>query len=56
MPPPQEPEDDIQSIPEFQPGQLTTADDLNRLVDALKQLDRRLESLETYCRLVRSKS
>lgn len=56
MPPPDEPESDIQSIPAFQSGQLMTADDLNQLVDALKQLDRRLASLEVYCRTERPKA
>ena len=38
--------DDIQAIPPFEPGQLITAADFNRLVDALKALDRRLSALE----------
>jgi hypothetical protein len=56
MPPPDEPESDIQSIPAFQSGQLMKAYDLNRLVDALKQLDRRLASLELYYRTERPKA
>jgi hypothetical protein len=55
MPPPDKPEDDIQSIPPFYNGQITTAGDLNRLVDALKQLDRRLASLEDHCRAASAK-
>jgi hypothetical protein len=37
---------DIQAIPVFAAGDLITADELNRLVDALKALDRRLAELE----------
>ena len=51
MPPPDKPDDDIQGLPEFYAGQVATADDFNRLVDALKQLDRRLAKLENHCGL-----
>ena len=44
-------DDDIQGIPPFYIGQVMTADDLNRLVDALKQLDGRLDQLERHCGL-----
>jgi hypothetical protein len=37
---------DIQSIPPFEPNQLITAPQLNRLVEALKALDSRLAKLE----------
>ena len=40
----------ISEIPEFEPGQLTTSDDLNRLVAALKELDRRLARIEKRLR------
>ncbi len=36
----------IQAIEEFPNGLLLTADDLNELVEALKELDRRLSLLE----------
>ena len=39
----------IQAIERFGPSQLITADDLNELVDALKELERRLTDLETRC-------
>ncbi|MDB5691000.1 MAG: hypothetical protein JWO81_63 [Alphaproteobacteria bacterium] len=37
---------DVQAIPAFAPGDLVTTEQLNRLVDALKALDRRLAELE----------
>ena len=36
----------IQSIAKFQHGDLLTASDFNEIIDALKQLDRRLSKLE----------
>ena len=36
----------IQAIQPFEPGHLITAEDLNELVDAIKELDRRLRALE----------
>lgn len=36
----------IQALPRFGPGQLVTADDLNALLDAIRELDRRLARLE----------
>lgn len=36
----------IQAIEPFEPNQLITAADLNELVEAIKELDRRLSSLE----------
>ena len=39
----------IQAIERFAPSQLITADELNELVDALKELERRLSDLETRC-------
>jgi hypothetical protein len=36
----------IQAIQQFGPGHLITAEDLNELVDAIKELDRRLRALE----------
>jgi hypothetical protein len=38
--------EDIQAMPPFEAGQLITAADLNRLVEAMKALDRRLVRLE----------
>ena len=49
--PADQPDDDIQGIPPFYIGQVMTADDLNRLLDALKQLDGRLAHLEQHCGL-----
>ena len=36
----------IQAIARFEPGNLLGADDINELVDAIKELDRRLSRLE----------
>lgn len=36
----------IQALERFEHGQLITAADLNELIDALKELDRRLSALE----------
>lgn len=36
----------IQAIEPFKPGHLITADDLNEIVEAIKELDRRLRALE----------
>jgi hypothetical protein len=36
----------IEAIQRFEPGHLITAEDLNELVDAIKELDRRLRALE----------
>ncbi len=36
----------IQAIQRFEPGHLITAEDLNELVEAIKELDRRLRALE----------
>ncbi len=36
----------IKRLHRFEPGRLLTDDDLNRFVDAIKDLDRRLAALE----------